>query len=94
MVQARWHGMVIADSDSTIMIEGNHYFPPGSVRRGLLVPTETTSTCPWKGSAHYYSIRVDADENVDAGWYYPDPKPAAAEIKDHVASGRGSRSAR
>ena len=89
MVEARWHGTVIARSDDTVVIEGNHYFPAEAVDPALLRPSDTTSTCPWKGTAHYHSLAVDGDENRDAAWYYPDPKPAAAEIKDRIAFWKG-----
>ena len=89
MVKAMWNGAVIADSDRTIIVEGNHYFPPDDVRMDLLSPSATTSTCPWKGLASYHSVVVDGATNADAAWYYPDPKPAAAEIKDHIAFWRG-----
>lgn len=89
MVKAMWNGAVIADSDRTIIVEGNHYFPPEDVRMELLAPSATTSTCPWKGLASYHSVIVDGATNADAAWHYPDPKPAAAEIKDHIAFWRG-----
>jgi uncharacterized protein (DUF427 family) len=89
MATARWNGEVIADSDDTKEVEGNQYFPPESVRQEFLEPTDTTSTCPWKGTASYYTLRVNGDENPDAAWYYPSPKNAAAEIKDHVAFWNG-----
>ncbi len=89
MATAVWNGTVIAESDATEVVEGNHYFPPDSLRRELLVPSTMTSTCPWKGEASYYSLRVDGQENADAAWYYPAPKDAAAQIKDHVAFWKG-----
>ena len=89
MIQARWHDRVIASSDDTVVVEGNHYFPAGAVDPAVLRPSATTSKCPWKGTAHYYSIVVDGAENKDAAWYYPEPKPAAAEIKDRIAFWRG-----
>lgn len=89
MVQARWNDVVIADSDETIVIEGNHYFPPHSVNKDLLRSSTTTTACPWKGTAHYFSIDAGGKQNVDAAWYYPDPKAAAAEIKDYVAFWKG-----
>ena len=89
MVQAIWNGTVIAESDDTVMVEGNHYFPPSSVKADLLEVVDTTTVCPWKGTASYYDIVVDGDRNAGAAWYYPDPKDAAAEIKDHVAFWRG-----
>lgn len=89
MATARWNGEVIAESDDTKVVEGNQYFPPGSVRAEFLAESDTHSTCPWKGEASYYTLRVNGEENVDAAWYYPAPKEAAAEIKDHVAFWRG-----
>ena len=88
-MKAIWKGEVIAESDNTIVIEGNHYFPPESVVKEYLKPTDTTSVCPWKGTAHYYSVVIGEQEIRDAGWYYPEPKEAAAEIKDHVAFWKG-----
>lgn len=88
-MKAEWNGAVIAESDKTIVIEGNHYFPPGSVRQEYLQSSSTTSICPWKGTAHYYNVVVEGKENSDAAWYYPIPKEAATEIKDHVAFWRG-----
>jgi uncharacterized protein (DUF427 family) len=89
MPKAVWEGTVIAQSDNTIVVEGNHYFPPDSVRRELLVPSSTHTVCPWKGTASYYTVEVNGKRNEDAAWYYPDPKPEAAKIKDHVAFWRG-----
>lgn len=89
MVEARWQGAVIARSDATVVVEGNHYFPAEAVDKALLQPSTTTTICPWKGTAHYYTIAVDGAENRDAAWYYPDPKPAAAEIKGRIAFWRG-----
>ena len=89
MPRALWKGKVIAESDIYETVEGNVYFPPGSVREELLKPSATHTVCPWKGTASYYTVVVDGDENRDAAWYYPDPKPAAANIKDHVAFWRG-----
>jgi uncharacterized protein (DUF427 family) len=88
-MRARWNDTVIAESDSTVVVEGNHYFPPDSINRDLLIPSETTTVCPWKGTASYYSLSVNGKENPDAAWYYPSPKDAAAQIKDHVAFWRG-----
>ena len=88
-MKAIWNGQVIAESDDTVLVEGNHYFPESAVRRDYLMPSNTRTTCSWKGTAHYHSITVDGVENRDAAWYYPDPKEAAAAIKDHVAFWRG-----
>ena len=89
MAEAQWNGRVIARSDDTVVVEGNHYFPEDVLDRALLKPSGTTTTCPWKGTAHYYTLVVDGQENEDAVWYYPDPKPAAAEIKGRVAFWKG-----
>lgn len=89
MVKAVWNGAVIAESDKTVELEGNHYFPRDSVNDKYLVPSSTRSTCPWKGVASYHSLAVDGAVNTDAAWYYPDPSRAAAEIKDHIAFWRG-----
>ena len=89
MATATWNGEVIADSDDTVIVENNHYFPLEAVRDGVLSTTETTSVCPWKGTASYYSVTVGGETNVDAAWYYPEPKDAAAEIKDRVAFWKG-----
>ena len=88
-MRAIWKGEIIAESEKTVVVEGNHYFPPESVNKKHLKPSPTTTICPWKGTAHYYSVVVGGQENPDAVWYYPDPKDAAAEIKDHVAFWRG-----
>lgn len=89
MPKAIWKGKVLAETDKPELVEGNVYFPPESVNREYLKPTPTHTVCPWKGTASYYSVVVDGEENKDAAWYYPDPKPAAANIKDHVAFWRG-----
>jgi len=91
MVKAVWNGKTIAQSDKTVVVEGNHYFPRGSVDPTFLVESGTTSVCPWKGTAQYYSLNVDGTINADAVWYYPNPKSAAAHIKDHLAFWRGVR---
>jgi len=88
-LKAIWNGTIVAESDATRVIEGNHYFPPDSVKREYFTDSSTTSTCPWKGEAMYYSLEVDGERNEDAAWYYRAPKEAAAEIKDHVAFWRG-----
>jgi uncharacterized protein (DUF427 family) len=91
MPKATWKGETLAESDRTIIVEGNHYFPPESVRIGFFQPSETHSVCPWKGTASYYDVEVRGEKNPDAAWYYPDPKPAAAQIRDHVAFWKGIR---
>ena len=89
MVEARWNGHVIARSDDTVTVEGNHYFPRESVDAAVLRPSDTTSVCPWKGTAHYHTLEVDGATNRDAAWYYPEPKDAAAEIRDRIAFWKG-----
>lgn len=89
MPRASWNGAVIAESTSFESVEGNVYFPPATVRRESLRDSSTTTVCPWKGTAHYYDVVVGDQVNRDAAWYYPDPKPAAANIKGHVAFWRG-----
>ena len=88
-IVARWNGEEIARSDDTVVVEGNHYFPAQDVARSALVPSEQTSVCPWKGTANYFSINAGGAINADAAWYYPDPKPEAAEIKDRIAFWKG-----
>ena len=89
MATARWNGEIIAESDDTTIVEGNHYFPIDSVRREFLRPSETHTVCGWKGTASYYTLSVSGAENADAVWYYPEPKDEAKQIKDHVAFWRG-----
>jgi uncharacterized protein (DUF427 family) len=89
--KATWNGATLAESERTVVVEGNHYFPPESIRIGFFQPSQTHSTCPWKGTASYYDVEVDGEKNPDAAWYYPDPKPAAAQIRDHVAFWKGIR---
>jgi uncharacterized protein (DUF427 family) len=89
MPRAIWNDTVLAESDDTVVVEGNHYFPREALSDEHLEPSETTSWCPWKGTASYYTVRVNGDENADAAWYYPDPKRKAAEIKDRVAFWHG-----
>lgn len=88
-MKAIWHGVTVAESDDTVVVEGNHYFPASSLGRGYLRASATHTTCPWKGEASYYDILVDGAINRDAAWFYPDPKPAAANIKDRVAFWKG-----
>jgi uncharacterized protein (DUF427 family) len=87
--QAKWNGAVIADSDETVVVEGNQYFPVESVVASSLQPSETHTTCHWKGVASYYDVVVDGKVNSDAAWYYPEPSEAAANIKDRVAFWHG-----
>ena len=89
MAKAVWNGIVVAESENFETVEGNVYFPETSLKREYFRPSSTTSTCPWKGQARYYSLFGDGQENPDAAWYYPDPKPAARKIKNHVAFWRG-----
>ena len=89
MVRATWNGRVIAESDDTVVVEGNHHFPRDGGRDDVLVASDTTSVCPWKGTAGYYSLVVDGQQNTDAAWYYPTPKDAAAEITGRVAFWKG-----
>ena len=88
-MKAIWNGTVVAESNKTQVVEDNHYFPPESVNRQLLRESDHRSTCPWKGEAHYYDLVVDGQENRRAAWYYPAPKEAASNIKDHIAFWRG-----
>jgi uncharacterized protein (DUF427 family) len=89
MPKATWEGAVLAESDDCVVVEGNQYFPPESIHREYFKPAANTTICPWKGTAHYYDIEVNEKRNPGAAWYYPDPKTAAAEIKDRVAFWRG-----
>lgn len=89
MVEARWNGTLIASSDDTVVVEGNHYFPADAVDPALLRPSATTTVCPWKGTAHYYTLQVGDAENRDAAWYYPDPKPKAEAIRGRIAFWKG-----
>jgi uncharacterized protein (DUF427 family) len=89
MARATWNGVVLAESDSHELVEGNVYFPRSALREEHFEPSATTTVCPWKGVAHYYTVRVGEASNPDAAWYYPEPKAAAANIRDHVAFWRG-----
>jgi uncharacterized protein (DUF427 family) len=88
-MKAIWKGAVLAESDKTIVVEGNNYFPPDSINRNYFRPSDAHSTCPWKGEASYYDIVVGDEVNKGAAWYYPDPKEAAHQIKDYVAFWKG-----
>jgi uncharacterized protein (DUF427 family) len=88
-MRAVWNGTTIAQSDDIVTVEGNAYFPASTLRQDLIVPSQHTSVCGWKGTAQYYSLRVDGQSNENAVWYYPDPKPAAAQIKGRVAFWKG-----
>ena len=89
MPTATWNDTIIAQSDDTVVVEGNHYFPVDSVKADLLEDSDTHTHCPWKGDASYKTIVVDGKRNPDAAWYYPDPKDAAAEIKNRFAFWKG-----
>ena len=89
MATARWNGTVIAESDDTVVVEGNHYFPRSSVRADVLTPSDTHTVCPWKGTASYFTLDVDGKKNPDAAWYYPDPREAARQIAGYVAFWKG-----
>ena len=88
-MKAIWNGQTIAESGSTVVVEGNHYFPRESVNSEYLQESVTHSTCPWKGEASYFSLKVDGKDNRDAAWYYPAPKDAAKQIAGHVAFWKG-----
>ncbi|MCH8288593.1 MAG: DUF427 domain-containing protein [Candidatus Marinimicrobia bacterium] len=89
MVKAIWNGKEIAASEECIVVEGNQYFPPESVKKEYFKDSSNSSICPWKGTASYYNLEVDGESNPDAAWYYPDPSKAAMEIKDYVAFWKG-----
>ena len=89
MPKATWGGVVLAESDNCVVVEGNHYFPPESIHSDYFKPAADTTICPWKGTAHYYDIEVNGKRNPGAAWCYPDPTAAAAGIKDRVAFWRG-----
>jgi uncharacterized protein (DUF427 family) len=88
-VRATWKGAVLAESARTVVVEGNHYFPPDDVDRSALVPSDTHTECPWKGTASYYDVVVGGDRNPDAAWYYPAPFDAAKQIADRIAFWKG-----
>ena len=88
-MKAHWNGVVVAESEDTVVVEGNHYFPMDALDTRYVRPSTTTSVCGWKGTASYYTLVVDGQENADAVWFYPDPKPAAAEIRGRVAFWKG-----
>lgn len=89
MVKAVWNGVTLAQSDDTVIIEGNHYFPPQSIAKDVLVPSETQTICPWKGIANYYSVMVGGLINQDAAWSYRAPKATAENIRDRIAFWKG-----
>jgi len=88
-MKATWNDGVIAQSDDTVVVEGNHYFPADSVNKEYLQPSSTHTICPWKGEASYYNVVVNGETNKDAAWYYPEPKDAAAESKNRIAFWHG-----
>ena len=88
-MKAQWRNTTIADSETWLELEGNIYFPFSSVRQAYLVPSSTTTSCPWKGTAHYYDVVIAGEVNKDAAWYYPEPRAAAKNIKNYIAFWRG-----
>lgn len=88
-MKATWHGTVLAESDRTIVVEGNHYFPPEAVKEEFFRPSETHTVCGWKGTASYYDVVVGGEVNKDAAWFYPEPMDGAGQIRGHVAFWRG-----
>lgn len=90
-MKAEWNGAVLAESDDTVVVEGNHYFPREALNDEHFRDSATTSHCPWKGDANYFDVVVNDQTNRDAAWYYPDPSPAAAEIRNRVAFWKGVR---
>jgi uncharacterized protein (DUF427 family) len=88
-MKAFWNNAVVADSNDTILLEDNHYFPSGAIKREYFKPSSTHTTCPWKGEASYYDVVVNGETNKDAAWYYPEPKEDAKQIKGHVAFWKG-----
>ena len=90
-MKATWKDAVLAESDDTVVVEGNHYFPRESIRQEHFRPSATHTTCHWKGQASYYDVVVGDALNKDAAWYYPDPKPEAASVKDRIAFWKGVR---
>ncbi len=88
-MKAIWNGQILAESDQTVLLEGNHYFPHEAVRQEFLLPSDTHTTCPWKGVASYYHVKVGDQINRDAAWYYPEPSQAAQQIKGHIAFWKG-----
>ena len=88
-MKAIWNGEVIAESDETVVVEGNHYFPPSSIKEEYFKETSTHTVCPWKGTASYYSLQVGDEENKDAAWFYPETSELAKNIKGYVAFWKG-----
>lgn len=88
-MKAIWNDVVIAESNETVVVENNHYFPHDTIKKEFFKPSSTHSTCPWKGQAHYYSLEVNGDQNPDAAWFYPEVSELAKGIKNHVAFWKG-----
>ena len=88
-MKATWNNQTLAESNNTIVIENNHYFPASSLTSAFFKPSSKHTSCPWKGEASYYTLEVDGKKNEDAAWYYPNPKDGAKEIKDYVAFWKG-----
>lgn len=89
MASASWNGVILAESEDTVIVEGNHYFPPASINMAYFRQSDSHTSCPWKGTASYYDLVVDGRVNPGAAWFYPEPKPAAGRIRDYVAFWRG-----
>ena len=88
-MKAVWNGQVVAESDQTVVVEGNHYFPPDAIKRDYFKPSERHTVCPWKGTASYYDVVVDGKTSEGGAWYYPETKPAADQIRGYIAFWRG-----
>lgn len=88
-MQAIWNGAVLAESNDTVVVEGNHYFPPAALRADFFKPSDKHTVCPWKGTASYYDIEVDGKVNKDAAWFYPEPSSAASNVRAYVAFWKG-----
>jgi uncharacterized protein (DUF427 family) len=91
MAKAIWEGIVLAESNQCVEVEGNQYFPPGTIQQEYFKPSAAHTVCPWKGTASYYDVEVNGKRNQSAAWYYPEPKPAASQIKGYVAFWKGVR---
>ena len=89
MAKATWHGATLAESAETEQVEGNTYFPANGIHRAFFEPSDHTTVCSWKGTAHYFHVVVNGEKNSNAAWYYPDPKPEAANIKGSIAFWKG-----
>lgn len=89
MMKAIWNNTIVAESDDTIVVEGNHYFPHDAIKKEHFEKTDHTSVCPWKGTANYFSVKVESEVNENAAWYYAEPKPIAKDIKNRVAFWKG-----